>query len=725
LLDTAAALRRDHWKLQGDAGLDVVAAGDFALYDHVLDHAAMLGALPRRFGFDARTLTLREYFELARGNAREPAMEMTKWFDTNYHYLVPELGPDSTFEGGVEWLFDAVRESLALGHAVKPVIVGPVTFLHLSKSTERGFDVLRLLPSLVAAYRRVLRKLHALGVEWVQVDEPVLCTDLPQEWLAAFDSAYEALSNTGAKLLLASYFGSAAEVAPRIAALPVQGFHIDLVRAPEQRDAWLAALPRGAVLSAGIVDGRNVWRTDLRPAVEVLKPLHERLGERLWIAPSCSLLHVPVSLDHEKNIDAEVKPWLAFAAEKLGELAVLARALEHGEASVRDALESADAALASRRISPRVTNALVRSRSAAATAAPAQRHSPFDVRIRRQREALQLPLLPTTTIGSFPQTAQIRQLRAQYKRRELGAAAYLQRIRAEITEAVRRQEALGLDVLVHGEAERNDMVEYFAEKLWGYAVTDNGWVQSYGSRCVKPPIVYGDVYRPEPMTVDTARYAQSLTEKPMKGMLTGPVTMLQWSFVRDDQPRAATALQIALAIRDEVEDLENAGIRAIQIDEPALREGLPLKRGEWAGYLAWATHAFRVAASVVQDETQIHTHMCYAEFNDILPAIASLDADVITIETSRSNMALLEAFGEFDYPNDIGPGVYDIHSPRVPRREDMLTLLRAAAKLIPPERLWVNPDCGLKTRGWAETEAALHEMVEAAKQLRTEIGDRP
>jgi 5-methyltetrahydropteroyltriglutamate--homocysteine methyltransferase len=721
LREGASALRRRHWALQRDAGLDCVTAGDFAFYDHVLDHAVMLGALPERFGFDAQSLTLAQYFELARGNAGQPAMEMTKWFDTNYHYLVPELGPDSSFEGGVSMLLADVEEAAALGHAVKPVLIGPVTFLWLSKSTTAGFDRLSLLPRLVAAYERVLRQLETLGVEWVQVDEPALCTDLSAEWLTAFDVAYAALSRTRVKLLLATYFGSTAEYVPRIAALPVQGFHIDLVRAPEQADEWLEHIPRHAVVSAGIVDGRNVWRTDLRRALDVLRPLHERLGERLWLAPSCSLLHVPVSLDHERQLDAEVKPWLAFAAEKLDELSLLSRALELGVAAVACELTAADDVLAARRRSPRVVNELVRERVAAADATLAERRSPFSVRIAKQRERLQLPLLPTTTIGSFPQTREIREARAQYRRREIGAAAYLQRIRAEIADAVRRQEALGLDVLVHGEAERNDMVEYFAEYLWGYAVTAEGWVQSYGSRCVKPPIVYGDVYRSEAITVDTARYAQSLTSKPLKGMLTGPVTLLQWSFVRDDQPRSVTALQIALAVRDEVEELEKAGIRVIQIDEPALREGLPLKRSEWPAYLAWATNAFRTAAAVADDATQIHTHMCYAEFNDILPAIAALDADVITIETSRSNMALLDAFGAFEYPNDIGPGVYDIHSPRVPQTSEMLQLLRRAAALIPPERLWVNPDCGLKTRGYAEVEPALRAMVEAARELRREL----
>ncbi|HEV7802871.1 MAG TPA: 5-methyltetrahydropteroyltriglutamate--homocysteine S-methyltransferase, partial [Burkholderiales bacterium] len=571
------ALQERRFQTQREARLTYVTAGDFSFYDHVLDHCALFGALPARFGFDPRRLTLSQYFELARGNARQPAMEMTKWFDTNYHYLVPELSADSTFEGGVDWFFEDVRHALASGGPVKPVLIGPVTYLWLSKSPP-GFDRLNLLPQLVEAYARILRRLQALGVEWVQLDEPVLCTDIESNWLNAYELVYPALAQTGIKLLLATYFGDAGEHASRLAQLPVHGFHIDLVRAPTQHAAWRAALPNGAVLSAGIVDGRNVWRTDLRRALDVVRPLHDTFGDRLWIAPSCSLLHVPVSLADESELDPEVRPWLAFAAEKLTEIQVLADALTHGEGAVEGALESSDKAHAARRHSRRVVNEVVRERVSQLTSAMAERASPYSERIGVQRKALRLPALPTTTIGSFPQTPAVRQSRAAYKRRDITALTYLQRIRNEIELTVRRQEALRLDVLVHGEAERNDMVEYFAEHLWGYAVTANAWVQSYGSRCVKPPIVYGDVYRPEPITVDTIQYAQSLTSKPMKGMLTGPVTMLQWSFVRDDQPRAATGLQLALAIRDEVEDLEKGGIRVIQIDEPALREGLPLTR---------------------------------------------------------------------------------------------------------------------------------------------------
>jgi len=724
LRQVGAQLRQRHWQAQKDAGLNTVAVGDFAWYDQMLSTSALLGSLPQRFGFDAKQLSLSQYFELARGNPGQPAMEMTKWFDTNYHYLVPELDAQATFEGGVDWLFDDIDEALAQGLAVKPVLIGPITYLWLSKSHVAGFDRLSLLPKIVAAYQGILTRLADRGIGWVQLDEPALCLDLDANWRAAYAPAYADLAGTGVKLLLATYFDTAADHAVLAAQLPVQGFHIDLVRAPQQLDAWRQVLPKEAVLSVGVVDGRNIWRTDLRRVLTLLQPLQAELGDRLWVAPSCSLLHTPVSLASEPKLDAEIKSWLAFATEKLGELHVLGQALNQGEGAVATELAASDAAQASRRQSKRVVNEVVQKRLAAVTTSMAHRASPFAQRIEKQRQALQLPPLPTTTIGSFPQTAAIRQTRAAYKRGELNALDYLQRIRSEIELAVRKQEDLGLDVLVHGEAERNDMVEYFGEQLWGYAFTENGWVQSYGSRCVKPPIIYGDVFRPEPMTVETTRYAQSLTDRLMKGMLTGPVTMLQWSFVRDDQPRETTALQLALAIREEVSDLEKAGIKVIQIDEPAIREGLPLRQRDWAAYLEWAVRAFKISAASVKDETQIHTHMCYAEFNDILPSIAAMDADVITIETSRSAMELLDGFGAFDYPNEIGPGVYDIHSPRVPGVEAMQKLLERACEVIPPQRLWVNPDCGLKTRGWIETEAALSNMVKAAKALRLKIADQ-
>jgi 5-methyltetrahydropteroyltriglutamate--homocysteine methyltransferase len=725
LRETGLTLRRRHVELQKEAGLDLVCAGDFSHYDSVLDHSALLGAISARFGFEPGRLTLAQYFELARGNPAQPALEMTKWFDTNYHYLVPELGRETRFEGGVDWLLEQVGEALEVTRATKAVLIGPITFLWLAKSRARDFDCLTLLSALLPAYRRVLGRLRDLGIEWVQMDEPALVTGLEPRWLDACDTAYGALAGSGVKILLTTYFGTVADIASRLVRLPVQGFHVDAVRAPEQLDVWRAVLPAEAVLSVGIVDGRNIWRTDLRAALGRLAPLHDELGSRLWLAPSCSLLHVPVSLAAEERLAPELKPWIAFAAEKIDEIVTLARGLTHGAAAVEEALLASDAARASRRESKRVTNEYVRAHLARIDGAAFERQSPYAVRRRKQHASLALPTLPTTTIGSFPQTGAIRGARAAYLKRELSAVEYLRRIRGEIEHAVRVQEAIGLDVLVHGEAERNDMVEHFAEYLWGYAITQHGWVQSYGSRCVKPPIIYGDVCRPEPMTLETIAYAQSLTEKPVKAMLTGPVTMLQWSFVRDDQPRRETAFQIALAIREEVADLERAGIRVIQIDEPALREGLPLRSEQWAGYLDWAVRAFRLAAAVATDNTQIHTHMCYAEFRDILDAIVALDADVITIESSRSNMDLIEAFRDFSYPNEIGPGVYDIHSPRVPTCGEITAQLERAARVIPADRLWVNPDCGLKTRGWPEVEAALRNMVEAARIVRQAYASEP
>jgi 5-methyltetrahydropteroyltriglutamate--homocysteine methyltransferase len=711
-------LRARHWALQRDAGLDFVTVGDFAWYDHVLSTLAHLGALPTRFGFDARTLSLRQYFTLARGNDTHHAMELTKWFDTNYHYLVPELTDDLRFEGGVDWLFHEVRQARALGHRVKACLVGPVTLLCLAKTKNGAAAKLDFLAALLPAYVRLLRLLKAEAVEWVQIDEPVLATDLEPEWLAAVDTAYRMLSAQGPKILLASYFGSSADQAARLKALPVAGLHLDLHRAPEQLSDFLDGFPAGKVLSAGVVDGRNVWCSDLDAVLQLLAPARQQLGDRLWVSASCSLLHVPVDVATENRLNPGVREWLAFGAQKLNELAVIERALRQGEAAVHEALERSRRVRKSRAESRVAHLALVAERLAGVTPQHARRASDFSGRRLAQREHLRLPLFPTTTIGSFPQTDRIRRARAALKRNGISHLDYLNAMREEVRSCIERQIDLGLDVLVHGEPERSDMVEYFGARLRGFAVSDDGWVQSYGSRCVKPPIIYGDVYRPEPMTVAWAEYAQSLTEKPVKGMLTGPVTMLQWSFARDDQPRARTALQIALALRDEVMDLEKAGIAAIQIDEPALREGLPLRRRDRDAYLAWAVQAFRIAAGGVQDRTQIHTHMCYSEFNDVLPAIAALDADVITVETSRSDMELLDAFANFAYPNEIGPGVYDIHSPRVPDRREMLRLLEKAAGVIPADRLWVNPDCGLKTRNWPEVESALANMVAAARLMR-------
>ncbi len=708
------------WQWQHDAGLDWVTVGDGAWYDPTLTLCATLGALPSRFGFDAQQLTLAQYFELARGNTQQPAMEMTKWFDTNYHHLVPEVNEHTRFDGGVSWWLDEVDAALAQGHRVKPVLLGPVSFLHLCRvhGAGEGFDRLSLLPALVQAYQRLLKQLADRGVTWCQVDEPILCTDLDANWQAAFEQAWATLPHQGVNLLLAACLGPVDHQWPWLARVPAQGLHVDLVRGDTQWGRCLADWPADRVLSVGVVDGRNVWRTDLRQRLGTLHDLQAQWPGELWVSASCSLQHVPVSLASEQRLDPEVRGWLAFAREKLDEVVVLAKGLTHGALAIDEALRRSDQAVVSRRHSGRVRHPVVQRRLGALTAPVFERASPFPVRIQAQQALLKLPLLPTTTIGSFPQTSDIRRQRAAHRRGDISALTYLQRMRDEVETVVRHQEALGLDVLVHGEPERNDMVEYFAEHLWGFAFTDLGWVQSYGSRCVKPPILYGDVFRPEPITVETTRHAQSLTDRWMKGMLTGPITMLQWSFVRDDQPRSVTALQLALAIRDEVQDLEHAGIRIIQIDEPAFREGLPLRQCQWPTYLDAAVKAFKLSASVVKDDTQIHTHMCYSEFNDILPAIAAMDADVITIETSRSAMALLDGFGDFKYPNDIGPGVYDIHSPRVPSVDAMVRLLERASEVVPVERLWVNPDCGLKTRAWPETLAALANMVAAASALR-------
>jgi 5-methyltetrahydropteroyltriglutamate--homocysteine methyltransferase len=678
LRETGAALRARHWTAQSAAGMDLVTVGDFAWYDHVLGTLAALGAIPSRFHFDPKQLTLADYFTLARGSSDHFAMEMTKWFDTNYHYLVPEWTPDVSFDGGVDWLFEEIAEARAEGHRAKVVLVGPLTLLYLGKIKSGLSHKLDLLPRVVAGYRALLERLKYAGAEWVQIDEPILALELDRAWIDAFGPTYAALSEVAPQLLLATYFDDVREHAALLRELPVAGVHLDLVRGSAKLEELLVDWPEDRVLSAGIVDGRNIWRTDLDPALATLQPLQAALGDRLWVAPSCSLLHVPVDLAHETKLDDELKSWLAFATQKLDEIALLKRALNGEVQAVEPQFAAARAAHRTRKHSHRIHNSYVQKRLAKVSDADSRRGGGFSERIARQQERWALPAFPTTTIGSFPQTAEIRQARAAYKRGEIGHLDYLERMREEVRLVVRKQEELGLDVLVHGEPERNDMVEYFGEQLWGYGFTANGWVQSYGSRCVKPPFIYGDVYRPEPMTVGWSQFAQSLTEKPMKGMLTGPVTMLQWSFVRDDQPRETTALQIALALRDEVCDLEKAGIGMIQIDEPAFREGLPLKARHWAHYLDWAVRAFKISASGVADDTQIHTHMCYSEFNDILPWIAAMDADVITIETSRSDMELLDGFGQFAYPNDIGPGVYDIHSPRVPQVAEMKRLLHKA-----------------------------------------------
>lgn len=727
LLAVGRDLRKAHWDVQKQAGIELLPAGDFAWYDQVLTHSLMFGVIPERFRPADGQATLHTLFAMARGVSDSccggaHAQEMTKWFDTNYHYLVPEFSADQHFHLGWDQLFDEVKEARELGHSVKPVIIGPLTYLWLGKAKGGEFDKLDLLDRLLPLYGQIFQRLAELGVEWVQIDEPILVLDLPQAWKNAFERAYNQIQRDPLKKLLATYFGGLEENLGLAANLPVDGLHIDLVRAPEQYPTILDRLPAYKVLSLGVVNGRNVWRCDLEKTLATLQHAHERLGDRLWVAPSCSLLHSPVDLGREDQLDAELKSWLAFAVQKCAEVAVLAQAVDQPDAAnVRAALAESRAVQAARAASPRIHKPAVQARVAAITARDSQRQSPFAQRIEQQRAGLNLPLFPTTTIGSFPQTASIRLARQSYKQGKLSEAEYVEAMHSEIRHAVEVQEHLGLDVLVHGEAERNDMVEYFAEQLDGYAFTRFGWVQSYGSRCVKPAVIVGDLSRPHAMTVEWIRYAQGLTRKVMKGMLTGPVTMLMWSFPREDVSREAQARQLALAIGDEVLDLEAAGIRIVQIDEAAFREGLPLHQAQWQSYLDWATEAFRLCAAGVRDETQIHTHMCYSEFNDVIESIAAMDADVITIETSRSDMELLEAFEAFDYPNEIGPGVYDIHSPRVPDASEMANLLRKAARRIPAERLWVNPDCGLKTRGWAETEAALIHMVAAARQLRAEL----
>lgn len=725
LLQAGRTLRAKHWQQQADAGLDFVTVGDFAFYDQVLNTSALLGVIPERFGKVESEVDLDTLFRMARGRAPcgcdAVAEEMTKWFDTNYHYMVPEFSAEQTFALKSQQLFSEVEEAQKLGHQVKAVVIGPLTYLWQGKCHGAEFNKLDLLERLLPVYAQIFEKLAARGVSWVQVDEPILSLDLPASWQAAFENAYNRLQRRDINILLTTYFAPLDDNLWVATHLPVAGLHIDVLRSTDEWKRVLDQLPEYKVLSLGVIDGRNVWRANLRQKLDILKEAHARLGDRLWIASSCSLLHSPVDLDREEKLAPELRSWLSFSVQKLGEVAILKTALlTPADARVQAALKGSDLAAASRVEARDWKNPLVQASVQALSKRDAERDSAFPVRDAAQAAALKLPLFPTTTIGSFPQTREIRQARAAFKAGKIDAQVYERAMKSEIALAVSEQEQLGLDVLVHGEAERNDMVEYFGEQLAGFAFTQYGWVQSYGSRCVKPPLIVGDVSRPQAMTVEWTTYAQSLTKKQMKGMLTGPVTILCWSFVRDDIPREAVALQIALAIRQEVCDLETAGINIIQIDEPAFREGLPLRKREQAKYWDWAVRAFRVSASGVKDKTQIHTHMCYSEFNDCISHIAAMDADVITIETARSAMELLKAFEDFSYPNAIGPGVYDIHSPRVPDSAAMKHLLEVAAKRIPAERLWVNPDCGLKTRGWPEVKEALQNMVEATWQLRKE-----
>ena len=726
LHDVAKAVRAENWQAQNQ--LDWVPVGDFSLYDQVLDMSFTVGNVPERVA-RLEGSELDSYFRVARGRSANDnesngvfAGEMTKWFDTNYHYIVPEVTAKTSFSLNADRLLQQLSEAQAIGVNAKPVIIGPVTYLWLSKAKDDS-DRLDLLHELLPVYVGLLDALAASGVAWVQIDEPILATELDAKWRRAFTTAYHALNSNRIKILLTTYFGTLQENLQLACGLPGDGLHVDAVRGQKEIKTVVDWLPVDKVLSIGAIDGRNIWKADLNSILDWLEPIARRLRDRLWIAPSCSLLHVPIDLDSEEALDGDIRRWIAFAKQKLHELSILRTALNSGRSAVADELAANRSDIASRANSTRVHNPEVKAALAQVSASLSQRQSPFTDRIAKQSANLRLPLYPTTTIGSFPQTKDIRKTRLAYKRQEISAEEYTAQMRAEIARTVRTQEELELDVLVHGEAERNDMVEYFGEQLDGYVFSQLGWVQSYGSRCVKPPILFGDISRPQAMTVDWTSYAQSLTSKPMKGMLTGPVTMLNWSFVRDDQPRRNTCLQLALAIREEVKDLEDAGVKIIQIDEPALREGLPLRGSEWKEYLDWAVKSFRISANGVRDETQIHTHMCYSEFNDIIESIAALDADVITIETSRSDMELLDVFEEFTYPNDIGPGVYDIHSPNTPPTEQAVKLMNKAVERIPAERLWVNPDCGLKTRQWDEVVPALRNMVSAAKALRASAAE--
>ncbi|MET0066667.1 MAG: 5-methyltetrahydropteroyltriglutamate--homocysteine S-methyltransferase [Candidatus Thiodiazotropha sp.] len=721
LQETARLIRAHNLQLQ--AGLDWVPVGDFSLYDHVLDTSRMFGHYPARFESPKDISDLDRYFLIARGRgsrdgATEAPAEMTKWFDTNYHYLVPEWTRESSFRCDPAPLLEQIGETD--GSGIKPVILGPVSFLKLGKSVD-GCNPLVLLDRLLNAYDSLFASLIEAGIEWLQIDEPILVTDLTQEWRHALHMSYHRFQRHPLKLLLTTYFAPLGDNLRFACELPVAGLHVDLSRGRDELASLIDWLPAHKILSLGVLDGRNVWKSDLNALLDWLEPVHERLAERIWIAPSCSLLHLPVDLRRETALDPELSNWLSFAVQKLGELQILAKALNQGRPAVAEALNENARAIRSRRESTRIHNARVQQRLERITPDMGQRSASYAVRRLQQQQTLHLPPLPTTTIGSFPQTGDIRRLRRGLREGSLTPGEYRERLRQEIADTIRQQEAIGLDVLVHGEPERNDMVEYFAEHLQGYAVTRHAWVQSYGSRCVKPPILFGDVERPTRITVEWTRYAQSLTERPVKGMLSGPVTLLNWSFVRDDQPLASTAMQLALALRDEVLDLEAAGARIIQIDEAALREGLPLRRANWQEYLEWALKAFRLTANGVAEQTQIHTHMCYSRFNDIIETISAMDADVITLENARSADSLLDVFDSFDYPSEIGPGVYDIHSTNIPDINQMCERIRAAARRIPAERLWINPDCGLKTRQWQEVIPALQNMQQAAQLMRKEL----
>ncbi|WP_195165679.1 5-methyltetrahydropteroyltriglutamate--homocysteine S-methyltransferase [Mycobacteroides abscessus] len=717
LEDVAAGLRRDNWTALAAAGLDSVPVNTFSYYDQVLDTAVLLGALPPRVAGIADDLD--RYFAAARGNADVTPLEMTKWFDTNYHYLVPEIGPDTKFELNAAKLFGELKEAQALGIPARPVVVGPVTFLALSKPIDGAAAPIERLDEVVALYEQLLVQLAEAGVAWVQIDEPVLVTDILPNGPELAERVYGRLGTVADRpaILVATYFGDLGAALPALARTPVEAIAVDLVYGSV---STVTAVPElsGKTVVAGVVDGRNIWRTNLESALGSLATLAGSAGA-VAVSTSCSTLHVPYSLEPETELDDQLRSWLSFAEEKVEEVVVLARALSEGRDAVAAEVAASNAAAESRRTDPRLNNGQIRARLDEILVDGVSRGDAAERR-RRQDERLRLPALPTTTIGSFPQTVEIRKARQALTRGEIDDAEYVRKMRAEVSDVIALQEKLGLDVLVHGEPERNDMVQYFAEQLDGFFATQNGWVQSYGSRCVRPPILYGDVARRKPMTVEWATYAQSLTQKHVKGMLTGPVTILAWSFVRDDQPLGDTANQIALAIRDETVDLQNAGIAIIQVDEPALRELLPLRNSEKQAYLDWAVGAFRLSTSGVSDATQIHTHLCYSEFGEVIGAIADLDADVTSIEAARSHMEVLDDLNAIGFSNSVGPGVYDIHSPRVPSTEEMATSLREALKAVPAQRLWVNPDCGLKTRKVDEVTSSLANLVAAAALVRAD-----
>ncbi|PPI87671.1 5-methyltetrahydropteroyltriglutamate--homocysteine S-methyltransferase [Candidatus Pantoea edessiphila] len=719
LLKIGYELRKRHWKQQEVSGIDLLPVGDFAWYDHVLTTSLLLGNIPKRHQNQDNNVDIDTLFLIARGISRNgkstSASEMTKWFNSNYHYIVPELEKHQTFR--ITWmqLLDEIDEALLLNYKIKPVLLGPITYLWLGKTKGNYFNRLSLLGNIISVYQDVLSEITKRGIKWIQIEEPILSLELTKEWCDAFRKAYDILQLKNG-LLLTTYFDSINQNIDLIRELPVQGLHVDLVHGSDDIKILNKKIPKSWVLSLGVINGRNIWRTNLITCFNYIQPLINQ-RQHLWIGTSCSLLHSPMDLRYEKDLDIEIKSWFSFAIQKCTELSLLRDALNNNDRSL---IENWSKPIYSHSISNKVSNPIVKKRIENISIYNIKRNSSYKDRVKIQRKRFNLPIWPTTTIGSFPQTSEIRKLRLQFKQGKLDQQNYQESIFKNIKQTIIEQEHLGIDVLVHGESERSDMVEYFSKHLDGFVFTKNGWIQSYGSRCVKPPIIIGDISRPKNITTKYAKYAQSLTKKPVKGMLTGPVTILHWSFIREDIPKDIIVKQIALALRDEVESLEKVGIGIIQIDEPALREGLPLHKSNWKSYLDWAIHAFRITSSGVDDSTQIHTHMCYCEFNDIMSAIAEMDADVITIETSRSDMDLLKSFDFFKYPNEIGPGVYDIHSPNIPSVESIKKLLEKASQYIPQERLWVNPDCGLKTRSWVEVKKSLENMVKAAISLRNE-----